>query len=309
MFELKEKFLKEVYSVLFKEGSLIHLRSSGGGYSGSYIDFNIPPTEYFNLTKQYDHASNIVSHFTSFRNLHSILNYEIIRLYNLHNMNDKTEYSYSLPKEHYSEIAGKKEKLFVLSGCDIGEMKKSEIFKMWNDYGENGFGARLELEITPKKYESNVFLKRVVYQQFDTTELFELKAKFEKKYGITNVDLFDTLISPCILHKNEQNDLEHEVRLVYFDSHFNSSPRSCWTLSEPFFEEYSYESKKYCKYYQLKLNDIEDIASVRIKKIELGYKHKNNQQIIDKLRTLCLAKLKSMGQIQVSVSDIENIYN
>ncbi len=308
MFDIQEKFFNEVFSVLFEDGAIKNLKSSGGGYSGNNYDFHIPPTEYFNLTKEYNPESNIISHFTSFRNLHSILNSEKIRLYNLLNMNDKTEYSYSIPEKYQGSEKGKREKLFILSGCDISKMRKSEIFKMWNDYGEKGFGVRLELEIQPQPFNRNVFLKNVLYRKFETSNLFKAKESFESKYSIGNIDLLETLIAPCILHKNEQNDLEYETRLVLYDSQFISNPVNCRKMNSPFFEEFSYESKKYCKYYDLKLNDPNEIAKVSINKIELGYAHKGEEKRREKLIFWCLAKQQNLGKIVVTHTDIENIY-
>jgi len=304
---IRDRFFNEAFSKLFKEGQIRNLSSSGYSLSGNEYNFSIPPNEYFNLTDKHEIVNSETSHFTSLRGLFSILNSESIRLYNLCNLNDPTEYSYALPNKYKYDLERKKEGIYILSTCLYNDMTESEKFSMWNNYGENGFGARLILEYNEgKKWDLNsTFFKKVLYNKFDLSDFIRAKELIENEEAIYPINFLDTVKTPCILHKNEQYENEREVRLVYLNEHddnqvFNSSDPEC-----PYFMEYSYTSKKFCRYYNLKLNDSDSFANVSIKKIILGPKHNPESEIVEKLKWMCLAKSKRIKQPGVFCSNLE----
>ena len=305
---IHERFFKEAFSKLFNDDSLIQPSSSGFRSSRSEYSFSIPPSEYFNLSKEYEIRDEELSHFTSLRGLFAILNSEAIRLYNLDNVNDPTEYSYALNDEYKSNLERKKSKIYILSTCMYEEMSDGEKFSMWNNYGESGFGARLILDYSEgENFEMNSsFLKKVKYSKLDLTKFIEAKTKIEKEEKIPSIEFLDTIKTPCILHKNRQYELEREARLVYLNDYDDDNQHICFDPNSPFFMEYSYISKKLCKFYSLKLNDENSFAKLRIKKIILGPKHSEDSVILDKLRWMCFAKQNRIGNTGIVISKLDH---
>lgn len=306
--KIHARFFSEAFSKLFSDKSVPKTYSSGFHSSASKYSFYIPPSEYFNLSKEFEIHNEEISHFTTLRGLFSILNSESIRLYNLDNMNDPTEYSYALENEYKSSLERKKSEIYVLSTCLFEEMSQGEKFSMWNNYGESGFGARLILDYSEgTKFELNSsFLKRVKYSKLNLTKFLEAKTKIEIEEKIPPIDFLDTIKTPCILHKNQQYELEKEVRLVYLNEYGEDNPNLNYDPECNFFSEYSYTSNKLCKYYNLKLNDKKSFANLKIKKIILGSKHLENSAIFNELRLLCYSKQNRIGTTGISISKINH---
>lgn len=304
---IRDRFFNEAFSTLFEDGKIKDLTSSGFSSSSNHYNFSIQSNEYFNLTDDFEFKGNEISHFTSLRGLFAILNSESIRLYNLNNLNDPTEYSYALPNEYKEKLERKKSGIYILSACPYDEMSLSEKFNMWKSYGESGFGARLILEYEQgTKFDINSsFLKRVQYKKYNLERFIQAKKRIEIEENIPPIKFLDTIKTPCILHKNNQYEMEKEIRLVYLNEYDDDALHICSNPETPYFLEYSYTANRICKYYNLKLNDPNDFAKIRIKKIELGSKHSAKGEIVDKLRWMCFSKQTRLTNTGVVVSDFD----
>ncbi len=164
-------------------------------------------------------------HFTSISALFSIINEGAIRMYNLHNSNDDSEYSYaaSLMAEIY-ELQGVeelaineyiyktvKENSFILSLTSLDELRNK---KFWEKYGHKGKGVAIEFEIVNDLDEWEHFYCSKV--QYDNLREFELLRKNWKKLQIENSHIqyridFNHLLS---LHKSADWSEEKEIRLL-----------------------------------------------------------------------------------------------
>lgn len=259
----------------------------------------MPSDEFFEFTEKYDYEKNELSHFTSLRGLFSIINSGSIRLYNLMNMNDPTGYFYALPEEYKEKLQGQKKKVYILSGCDIENMEDSEVFNLWRLYGENGFGARLILEVNKGRFKST-FLKRVIYEPLNIEQFKITKERIEDEEP-AEIDFMETLITPCILHKNHLYKSENEIRLAHLCEFHEDRLSECVKPQTPYFTEYSYTSNQMCRYYNLSLNDATELMDIRIKSIELGFKHKIGGMLYNKLQTMLMSK-----SIGLKVSSLAN---
>jgi len=305
---ISKRFFTEVFNSLFETEMKCPL-NSGFSSSGNSFEFSIPVADFFKYTNIYDLELKTVSHFTSLPVLFSILNSESIRLYNLDHVNDPHEYSYALPAKYSNKLNRQKSSLYIMSNCLFDEMSIAEKHKMWDGYGSKGLGVRLEIMILKgkSKYSENVFTKKVSYSNLNIDKFLAAKQKLEQEENLDEIEFLKTLRAPCTLHKNPAYELEREVRLVYVnDGREDRVFSALYNDSTPFYEDYSNNSKGISKYYNLKINDPKELAHVVINQIELGYKHKGNNDLLYHLQMLCLHKRNSLNHIGVKFSDLEN---
>ena len=125
------------------------------------LNHNLKDTPYLYLD------SKKLLHFTSVNALFSILNECSVRLYNLHNSNDKNEYNYAarelkhinrlnenIDNENSVIINNIKANSYVLSCTSIANLYKS---KFWKNYGDKGKGVAIEFEIMNDLFDWRYF--------------------------------------------------------------------------------------------------------------------------------------------------------
>lgn len=214
------------------------------------------------LGTRYFYSSNKkVIHFTSLPILFSIINENALRLYNLHNSNDKNEYSYAAEKlKDIYKIQGRdnekingsinitKEYSFILSSTSHEAIKKKSF---WQNYGDNGKGVAIEFEIINPVEEWEYFYFSKVH--YDKLSDFKNLTKEWEKIQIKNPHLFYEidLNQFLSLHKSHDWSEEVEIRILTLYPDLHSIP----------FEEQIYRDFKSAKphskikYFKLPLCD------------------------------------------------------
>lgn len=189
----------------------------GNGYSEMSFNARLSnENKAFSESQYYYKRDKKFVHWTSIRNLMSIINYREIRLYNLYNSSDSDEFRYAAEKLNLADnqIDYSKKYLYTFSFCKASELSNCDL---WKDYGKNYKGVALEFEIVnnPSKW-NNFMLSEVFYKiPRDFLEMEEELNKFHEKYpgSKTFIDL-GKLIA---FHKKPDFSKELEIRLsTYF---------------------------------------------------------------------------------------------
>lgn len=239
-------------------------------------------------------------HFTSFDKLKSIVNSRVIRLYNLHNLNDPREYSFagSLMEFNDTNREDAKENMFLLSMCktDILDGPLENEFNMWRLYGEYGKGVCIQFDFSTNQLIDwrDYFLSTVFYGASSKTNLKELN-KMLSKYKNDRPEATIDLGQIVAFHKSNLYKLEKEVRLLfdnrvkkvhgarqYSDSTGMLSPILVSDAAR------SKETNKPIKYLELPIycepfsSISENIPIPKIQKVILGFVYKDNFKSISK---------------------------
>lgn len=222
----------------------------------------------------YDPKNNQFVHFTSLRNLHSIINENAVRLYNMENVNDPWEYHYfsgeGLENDKLSKI---KRNTYILSLCDKSVLEGENILNLWRLYGNRGWGVAIEFEIkchVNSTFPDDYFLGKVLYQK-PTLEEFNIKlTEFEQRNNV-KTDPKELIRIPACFHKNPYYRIEEEVRLMTFDS---KSTRRATLIPEQKRYKWDFNARnELVTYSSLKLGQGPENIWVTIKKIQLGFQH------------------------------------
>jgi len=140
----------------------------------------------------YTESKNIF-HFTSLKNLYSIINENSLRLYNLANSrNDPEEYNYAAKKINdiyklqgfdisfiENEIRKIKINSFILSCTNEASLSNSYF---WQEYGNKGKGVALELEIVNNIVDWEYFYcSKVQYKKWNSLIILKAVGKIYRK--------------------------------------------------------------------------------------------------------------------------------
>jgi len=178
----------------------------------------------------YDTSKKLI-HFTSIPVLFSIINEGAVRLYNLHNSNDNTEYSYASNKlteiykiqnineESISDYINRiKDWSFILSCTNHDGLNKLDF---WKEYGDSGKGIAIEFEIINNVTEWEFFYcSEIRYEKLDSFDNLVSKWKdIQNKYNHINYHI--RLNQFLSLHKSADWSKEAEIRILtnYPDLH------------------------------------------------------------------------------------------
>ena len=152
-------------------------------------------------------------HFTSIRNLMSICKSKSIRMYNMINSNDVSEYDFAASEMGLSkgEIEYYKKRIFTFSFCELSELYNK---KIWQNYGHDFQGAAVGF-----KFFNNAMLwenYHISAIQYDNLEPFQkYRQRIEKL-----LNRFGSISARCDLssiigfHKSSQWSWEKEIRLL-----------------------------------------------------------------------------------------------
>jgi hypothetical protein len=260
------EFLKDVYSCIPEKCF------SGAGYAN--FEFHTHLSKYNNDFKGSDYYYNGINkfvHWTSVKNLMSIINNKEIRLYNLHNSSDSTEFNYAatnLPIEK-DQIDNLKKLLYTFSFCDSSEINNP---LMWENYGNNYGGVALEFEITNDIENWQDFMLSKMYYKIPY-QLIELKNKLEylKKENSEMKPNFNfgKLIG---FHKDPKFKTENEIRISILNLYEDIEEyyKNCKL-------DFNFDKKVFTEYFKLKLwsKDIDpqyftNKPQIKITKITFG---------------------------------------
>lgn len=263
----------------------------------------------------YSDSSNLI-HFTSLAALNSIVSERSIRLYDLNAMNDPREFSYAsemllVPED---SIKLSKSELFSFSFCKSfllqGKTKRKE-FNLWRLYGKEGEGVIIEFEIANNKDKWKDFYLSEVKYGYRQKMKFKKISNFLKQLDKTKPNVYADLSPLLCFHKSGLYDNEFEVKLIY-----DYRKTHGWGPTE-----YSkYKKKQFPKIrMDILKNNInvrflelsllhhnfkqinESIPLLKIKRIVIGYKHKNIfTELIKAIKDLCLDKLGYYPKIELA---------
>lgn len=200
------------------------------------INLDLAVTNDVNLNSPYYYTKPYsFIHFTTVRALINILKSKSLRLYNLHGMDDKLEFTIPLytngKKLSSYAIKEIKKKIFCFSMCEIALEEKKRSLTAWREYGDKGNGVALVLKME-EKYKNDwvYFMLSKVYYTKTSLQKFQLLRtlynEFSKKYQL-KISTFDELLYKYFaFHKHSIYKDEREVRLLYCQgtSYFDNPP-------------------------------------------------------------------------------------
>lgn len=272
----------------------------------NHFHFNIPPQNSSLINSPYFYNRKSVVHFTSIPALSSILKENVIRLYNLHTLNDPREFTFAskIFKLNKTIIDDAKDNLFLMSFCERGILKKSsEEFNMWRLYGLQGKGVAIVFSIANNPAEwSDFHFSKVIYGSVNRGnfgELFKILEELNQDRPTIDID-FGKLYA---FHKSKLFQPETEVRLL-FDRRMKRAGMGGRTVTRkdkllfPIIKSDLFkliESKDKIRYLQIPIHskDIKESDAetpiLKIDEIIIGYNfEKEAQQIIEIIEQLCL---------------------
>jgi hypothetical protein len=265
-------------------------------------------------------------HFTSLLALESIIQSRSIRLYNLFNLNDPREYSFSAKLFDYTNKNENEARtnMFLLSMCNsdiLARNKAKEEFNMWRLYGQGGYGVALELGFTHCELElwKDFYLSKIFYGASSKSKLADLAQILSNLEEEIPKCVFDFGQLMCF-HKSNLYGIEKEVRLLYDmrqtksfgeTNYSNHRNQRVFPIIRADITK-SIQTKKDIKYLELPIyyngfNLKPTIATPKITKVTLGYQYYNNEGLITNVKEMIKDYL-GYG-VPVEVTRLSVMYN
>jgi hypothetical protein len=337
--EFQEQILNEYVAQARKIYPNLAYGTSVGSSFDDKVEFNFYNHQQVLHDTQYSPKSiNKFIHYTSIDSLFSILNSKEIRLFNLNNLNDKTELKYSANQfnlelnEH--QLNHFRNSYFLHSFCQY-DGNHLDDFNLWRLYGQNGSGVGIVFEITntsDKWYQ--MFLGQVNYDMSSESsarliEFIQFHKSFCSNHNnfMQNIPTFILIL--LLFHKNSIWKIENEFRLLshyemesvgkgsslidsncFFDNNLfhtitkNRSKTAYLTLPlSPLSEMDFAELRNAYDETQDKLF-LKSIPSISITKVILGYDYSDKQliEITELIHRICLEK--AMRDINVEITHL-----
>ncbi len=261
--------LESVFKKLIEDSTKININSIGFGGSsipGTPIRFTARFPEHnkdLKNTPYFLEGKKKLLHFTSLEVFFSIINEGAIRLYNLHNSNDPTEYEYASEclkpiyqlqhgREVYDPfISQVKQNSFILSTTDISEL--DNLF-FWKEYARDGKGIAIELEIINNPEDWRLFyFSKVQYGELDKIE--ELAKNWHSHQLENPLHNYQIELNQLLsLYKNPSWVKEKEIRI------YTQIPQAEHTLwDKHIFKDFREgKAEKNISYFKLPLCDKHD---------------------------------------------------
>jgi hypothetical protein len=230
MHELSEKYIQEVLVHLgISSSSLEEFRYnymvsvSPGSFTLSFT-----PSAFVKAIPGIKPEGNRFVHFTSIRNLFSILQENSIRLYSLAGVNDLTEIQHTLkeiaPNYPYSRlddiVYSMKERTFVFSLCQSEIIGSKNELNMWRLYGDDANGCCIEFEIEHGySTERDFGLGNCIYQKLPLQRFLQANQEFENQTSRRLSNLSEVLKWPACYMKNQVFEIEQEIRLIKWEDY------------------------------------------------------------------------------------------
>ena len=199
-------------------------------------------------------------HFTSFQVLNSILSHRVIRLYNLMNSNDPTEYEWASSVLGI-DVANKdfiKKNTFTFSTCSSDELENDY---MWANYADKEYGVALKFSIANDiDLWENFYFSNIRYGELDHISslgkrLYQLNEKYPK------CD-FDIELHHLLAFHKENIDrwaYEREIRILGI-APFSGNERHC-NVFQDFKKNYDGNGDRITEYIQLPIWINSDLLS------------------------------------------------
>ena len=240
-------------------------------------------------------GENDFLHFTSIDNISGILNSKHLRLYNLHNMDDKFELNYASKNLSLKNSSlDDKRDIFILSSCSASEIlkepSKQRKHMLWKIHGRNGYGVIIRFKFINS-------LNR--WYRFYLTRCFYDLGNFEqikKLNELTRLETFDSLMASFV--KLPIYEFENEVRLI-FDYRSGNSISKGGEIVFPVISQDKYFKEEYIAYFQLPIYNFFQENEEMYPKLQNSMKQKFE------LPKICITEL-ILGY-RYSDSDLQNI--
>lgn len=230
MHELSEKYIQEVLVHLGISSSLLEefrhsymVSVSPGSFT---LSFSLGA--FVNAISGIKPKGNRFVHFTSIRNLFSILQENSIRLYSLTGVNDLSEIQHTLkdiapnyPGFRLDDIVhSMKERTFVFSLCQSEIIGSKNELNMWRLYGDDANGCCIEFEIEHGySTERDFGLGNCIYQELSLQRFLLANQEFENQTGRRLSNLSEVLKWPACYMKNHVFEIEQEIRLIKWEDY------------------------------------------------------------------------------------------
>lgn len=206
--KILNEYLSEFYSFFPKKCF------NSRGYIDSNFHINLSENNInFKETQYFYSGEKKFVHWTSVRNLMSIINNREIRFYNLHMSSDSQEFNYAASKLPIDDekIDIYKKYFYTFSFCEACEINNSNL---WENYGNNYQGVAFEFEIVNDSEMWEKFMLSKVFYELPQS-LIKLQDKLsELKTQHSNINFdFARLIG---FHKEPKFSKEKEIRISTF---------------------------------------------------------------------------------------------
>ena len=264
-------------------------------------------------------------HFTSLTALESIVQSKNIRLYNLFNLYDPREYTFSskIFTYNHKNKEDAKQNMFLLSMCNTELLIKGAIeieFTMWRLYGQNGYGVAIEFSFEHCEQEAwnDFYLSQIYYGANKRNKLAELSSillSLENEKPKCTIDLGQLM---CF-HKSNLYKLEKEVRLLYDrrqmkvfrGTEYSKENKTVFPIIRNDITK-SLQSNKEINYLELPIfykncQLTPSYPTPKISKVHLGYQYYEKQGLAKKLKKMiqdCLGY-----DVQIQPSRLTKFYN
>jgi hypothetical protein len=313
---LVDEYTQTVLIHLFPNVNKQNSWSKECGISKNEFEISLTPESFLKCAPQYKPVSKSFLHFTSLRSLHSIINEMSIRMYNLKNVNDPNEISFSLKNLHINkpELDRFRDRIYTLSLCEPNVLDSPNILNLWRLYGHDGWGVAIEfnIEFPKNQSQSKFLLAKIIYDKMKLKSFYEASKNFEIKNKI-KVKNSSLLVVPSCLHKSKYFEIENEVRLVFDGEQFPAIE----VLKDDCKYKNDFNTRnEFVSYYNLGLykdNEVNGAPEISIKRIQIGFRYDKKKfteikRHIENLETaLLVAKLKPI-QYTIERSPLKNIF-
>jgi len=203
--------LKEAYKEIGKLGFRKN-KNYRDKYNNILVQFGTIPSNNKAMEKSVYHSNEKeFIHFSSIEGLNSILNSKHFRLYNLQNMDDKTELNWAKEQLKFENLLNDndKENLYCLSMCSSNVIDKNEPKEnlLWKIHGRDGKGILFKLKISNEPlFWYNYHLINVKYDTKDAEAIKVINEEDSKT-------ILDQKI--CSFIKNPIYSFEEETRIIF----------------------------------------------------------------------------------------------
>jgi hypothetical protein len=194
------------------------LKVPSWGSSGPNFHFDLSNIyKHYNGSPYYYQKKLEFLHWTSVQNLFSIINNAELRLYNLWNSEDNSEFEYaakllSLAPKQINLI---KERYYIASFCEKENLSSDYL---WKIYGKNYSGVAIHFEIVNNIDDAENFIISNVYYRLPkefkkfNDEVLELKAKYKNAF---NFDFNNWRFAGFYKKKPYEQEKEIRLALIY----------------------------------------------------------------------------------------------
>jgi hypothetical protein len=196
-------------------------------YNSIKLNLTTTFSNYLNSNYFFDGTYKFI-HFTSIKNLLSIIREKKLRMYSLNSMDDKYEFDFAhkiFNSNMPETVKDIKDNTFCFSMCKYELETKEQSLNIWRSFGLDGYGVGIVLKFNKKtRYNWNDFILSQIY--YGEKYLKKIKkackdySEFSTKNNFYINNFYNIFYTLLCFHKNHIYKGEKEVRLIY-NNNFN----------------------------------------------------------------------------------------